>query len=339
MRPVQKPLSLSRLILLGIGLAVLTLGIGFLCSFSGPISIAESVGWRFWRSIIWQGRVTRIIAAGFAGGGLSIAGLALQALLRNPLADPYILGISSGAGVGVIIGLSLSVRMALPLFATTPVLAFIGATTTCAAVYGVAQQRGHIDPYSLILSGVIINSINTATILAIYLFVDPHTLSSFVGWSIGQVPDAVSPDQLALCGSCIVGACIWILLRGAAFNTLGLGDSVATSSGVPIKKVRIETFTLAGLITACAVAMAGPVGFIGLFIPHICRMTLGPDHRRLTVACGFIGAIFLIISDTLCRYISIAADLGGFPVGIITAFFGGPFFIWLLRSRRRIGVS
>ncbi|MBN1652503.1 MAG: iron ABC transporter permease [Deltaproteobacteria bacterium] len=335
----RSPLSLSQLRALALLLAMLTLVAAFLCSFSGPISVVENAGWCFWQSIIWQGRVTRIIAAGLVGGGLSIAGLALQALLRNPLADPYILGISSGAGVGVIFGLSLAARTTSVQVATIPTLAFVGAVTTCAVVYAVAQQRGNIDPYSLILSGVMINSINTAIIVAVYLFIDPHTLTSFVGWSIGQVPDTVAPDQLLFCGICIIGACVYILLRGAAYNTLGLGDGVAATSGVPIRRLRIETFVCAGLVTACAVSMVGPVGFLGLFIPHICRMVFGPDHRRLAVVCGFVGAMFLILCDTFCRYISIAADLGGFPVGIVTAFLGGPFFIWLLRGRRRTRLS
>jgi iron complex transport system permease protein len=334
----RQPLSLSRLLLIAFVLALSTLVIAFLCSFSGPIAVVESSGWQFWQNIVWQGRVTRIIAAGLAGGGLSIAGLALQALLRNPLADPYILGISSGAGVGVIIGFSLAARTAAVQFAATPTLAFIGAITTCAVVYAVAQKRGRIDPYSLILSGVMINAINIAIITSVYLFIDPHTLTRFVGWSIGQVPDTVSPELLLVCGICIVGACVWMLLRGAAFNTFGLGDGVAITSGVPIRRLRIETFVLAGLVTACSVAMVGPIGFIGLFIPHICRMIVGPDHRRLTVVCGFVGATFLIVSDTLCRYIGIAANLGGFPVGIVTAFLGGPFFIWLLRGRHRTGL-
>jgi len=334
----RQPLTLSRLLLIAFVLALLTFVIAFLCSFSGPIAVVDSSGWRFWQNVVWQGRVTRIVAAGLAGGGLSIAGLALQALLRNPLAEPYILGISSGAGVGVLIGISLAARTGAVQFATTPTLAFIGAITTCVVVYTVAQKRGRIDPYSLILSGVMINAINIAIITSVYLFIDPHTLTQFVGWSIGQVPDAVSPELLLVCGICIVCASVWMLLRAAAFNTFGLGDGVAITSGVAIKRLRIETFVIAGLVTACAVAMVGPIGFLSLFIPHICRMILGPDHRRLTVVCGFVGATFLIVSDTLCRYIGIAANLGGFPVGIVTTFVGGPFFIWLVRERHRTGL-
>jgi len=334
-----EPISLTRLSATGLGLLVLMIIVGLLCSFSGPISVVETTGWAFWQSIIWQDRISRISAACLAGGGLSVAGLALQALLRNPLANPYILGVSSGAGVGVIAGLAMASRSLLPSFVSTPALAFIGAIVTSAVVYSVASKRGYLDPYSLILSGVMINAVNAALILVIYLFIDPYTLTSFVGWSMGQVPDSVDRSLLVICGISIVSACFWMFLRGAAFNTLGLGEVVALSSGVPVRRLRGETFIATGMITACAVALVGPVAFLGLFVPHVCRMILGPDHRRLTVVCLFVGAIFLVVCDTLCRYIGIAADLGKVPVGIVTALLGGPFFIWLLRNRDKIPIS
>jgi iron complex transport system permease protein len=314
-------------------LGVATFVVGLLCSFYGPVSVFETTEGRFWQSLIWQDRVTRIIAAGLAGGGLAVAGLVLQGLLRNPLANPYILGISSGAGVGVIAGLAIAAHTVMPAFLATPTLAFIGAIATCVIVYLVAQTRGHLDPYSLILSGVMINAINGALILSIYLFIDPHTLVRFVGWSMGQVPDTVAVELLWLCGVSIGMAIIWALVRGAAFNALGLGETVAASSGVAVARVRIEALIASGLIAACAVAMVGPIGFIGLFVPHSCRLVLGPDHRLLTVVCCFTGAIFLIGCDTLCRFVGVAANLGKFPVGIVTAILGGTFFIWLLRNR------
>jgi iron complex transport system permease protein len=331
--PLRKPVSLFQLAAVGAALALLTVVVGFVCSLYGPISMAEMGGWDFTRSIIWQDRLSRIVAAGLAGGALSVSGLGFQALLRNPLADPYVLGVSSGAGVGVISGLALASRWAVPAFTTTPVLAFFGALATCVAVYLAAQRRGHLDPYSLILCGVMINAMNSALILAVYLFIDSHTLSTFIGWSIGQVPDAVSFDHLLLCGVSIIAASSLVLLRGAAFNALALGDTVASSSGVPVGRLRFETFVAAGLLTACAVSLVGPIGFVGLLIPHLCRIVLGPDHRRLAVVCIFCGGAFLILCDTLCRIGSSAADLGKVPVGIITALTGGPFFIWLLRKR------
>ncbi len=331
------PVSGARLAGLALLLGLLTAAVGMLCSFSGPIPVLETAGWEFHRNAIWQDRITRIAAAALAGGGLSLAGLALQALLRNPLADPYILGVSSGAGLGVILGLALAARTALPVFAATPSLAFAGAIATCFLVYAVAQQRGRLDPFSLILSGVMVNAMNGALILAVYLFIDPHTLTAFVGWAMGQVPDSVAVSLLLVCGGCICLAGLWALLRGAAFNALALGETVAASTGVAVAGLRVETFVAAGLTTACAVALVGPIGFIGLFVPHVCRLLLGPDHRRLAVVCGFAGAIFLVASDTFCRFLGNAVNLGRFPVGIVTALIGGPFFIWLLRNRYRAG--
>jgi iron complex transport system permease protein len=261
--------------------------------------------------------------------------LTLQALLRNPLADPYVLGVSTGAGVGVIGGLALASRWTLPALATTPLLAFAGALATCTVVYLAAQRRGQLDPYSLILCGVMTNAINGAFILSIYLFIDPNTLNAFIGWSIGQVPDAAPFDRLLFCGVAILGGWFFLSLRGAAFNTLALGDTVAASSGVAVGRLRVEAFIGTGLLTGCAVALVGPIGFVGLIVPHLCRIVIGADHRRLSLVCAFGGALFLILCDTFCRFIGLTANLGKVPVGIVTALTGGPFFIWLLRRRYR----
>ncbi len=284
---------------------------------------------------LWVARLYRLLAAAVVGAALAAAGAALQGLLRNPLAEPYILGISSGAGVGVLLGLALSGWWAVPQWASTPALAFIGAITTCVVVYTVAQRRGRLDSYALILSGVIINTFNAAIMLAMFLYIDPHRIADFSHWAMGRLPDSVDVVMLAACGAFVAAGWAVLAAAGGAFNVLGLGDEVAASSGVGVNRLRIATFACVGLMTAAAVALAGPVGFLGLIVPHIVRLILGPEHRRLILVSGLAGAGFLVGAEALCRHAGAMVGLSLIPVGIITALCGGPFFIFLLRRRFR----
>ncbi len=329
------PISARRLALLLVVLAALLVGVAFACSLLGQYPVRERVGWRLWQSQVWRARLVRLAAAAVIGSGLGVAGMALQALLRNPLAEPYILGISSGAGVGVLLGLAAAGRAAVPHWATTAVLAFVGGLATCVVVYGIAQRRGRLDPYSLILSGVIVNAFNGAVMLTIYLYVDPYRIADFARWGMGQIPDAIELTTLAVCSACVLAGWVVLFLRGAAFNALGLGDDVAASSGVAVHRLRMETFLFVALMTAAAVALAGPIGFLGLIVPHICRMLFGPDHRRLAIYSGFVGAMLLVVAETLCRTAGPLIGVSKIPVGILTALSGGPFFIYLLRRKFR----
>ncbi len=333
--PTGSALSAGRLaILLGAGFAVAATVMG-LCSLVGVAPLSAGV---------WQLRLTRLAAGAIVGAGLSAGGVALQGQLRNPLAEPYILGISSGAGVGVMLGLALSARIALPGWLTTPVLALGGALATCGAVYAVAQRRGKLDPYALLLSGVIVNAFNGAVMLAIYLFIDPYRTANFIRWAMGQVDAAVGLWLLALAAGVTLAGWAVLLLRGGALNALGLGDEVATSLGVPVGRLRLETFVVVAALTSVAVALAGPIGFVGLVVPHLCRLVLGPDHRRLLAVAPFVGAALLMAADTLCRSVdaifsaaSMELRLGQVPVGILTALLGVPAFIILLRAKLKGG--
>ena len=284
---------------------------------------------------LWLAWLYRLLAAAIVGAALAVGGAALQGLLRNPLAEPYILGVSSGAGVGVLLGMAISAWYAVPSWASAPVLAFAGAMITCAAVYFIAQRRGRLDPYSLILSGVIVNTFNAAIMLTIYLYVDPHRIADFAHWAMGRLPDSIDVTSLWVCGGCVLGGWVVLVINGSAFNVLGLGEAVASSSGVAVGRLRIVTFLCVGLMTAAAVSLAGPIGFLGLIVPHLCRMILGPEHRRLLVVSGLAGAVFLIAAEILCRHAGPWIGVSLIPVGIITALAGGPFFIFLLRRRFR----
>jgi iron complex transport system permease protein len=302
-----------------------TMAVAVACSMVGVAELTANV---------WRMRLVRLATAGLVGSALAAAGMALQALLRNPLAEPYILGVSSGAGVGVLVGSVLVARGLLRAgWASTPALALIGAVASCAVVYGIAQRRGRLDPYVLLLSGVIINVFNGALMLAILLLSRSADIINFVGWGMGQVSDATDSSLLGLCTACVLTGWAVLFVRGAWFNAMGLGDDVAGSVGVPVHWLRVETFALAALMTAAAVALAGPVGFVGLIVPHVCRIIVGADHRRLVLFSGFVGAMFLMAADTLCRTAGEWVSVGSLPVGIVTALTGGPFFIHLLRGR------
>jgi len=281
----------------------------------------------------------RLLAAAAVGMALAIAGLGLQGLMRNPLAEPYVLGISSGAGVGVLLGGSLVVAAVVPTWVTTPALAMIGALLTGAVVYGIAQRRGRLNPYVLLLSGVIVNVFNGAVILTILQFVKQEEMINFIGWGMGQIPEYLwyKPQLLILCWAVVLAGAVFMLFRGAALNTLGLGDEVASSSGVAVHRLRIEVFAVASLMTAAAVALAGPIGFVGLIVPHVARLIVGPEHRRLVIVSAIGGAAFLVGADWLCQAIGGLSRYGELPVGVITAMTGGPFFIFLLRRKARGG--
>jgi len=317
----------SAAITAGIFLAVLA-AVSVLCSLVGTAQLSWD---------IFKVHVSRAVIAATVGAGLAVAGMALQGMLRNPLAEPYVLGISSGAGVGVLLGLALAPVMHMGEWASKPLLAFAGASVTCLVVYGVAQRRGRLDPYVLLLSGVIVNVLNGAVMLAILMFLNPQHLIDFIGWGMGHVPEYywAEPRLIIVCAAFMVACWIVLFVRGAAFNTLGLGDDVAASSGVRVHWLRVETFALVSVMTAAAVSLAGPIGFVGLIVPHVCRLIVGPDHRRLAVYSGFVGALFLVLGDTFCRVSASWIGIGTveIPLGIITALCGGPFFIFLLRRR------
>lgn len=318
-------LSAGRLLRDGLVLLAAAIVVAGACSMVGVAELTVNV---------WRMRLLRLATASAVGSALAAAGMALQALLRNPLAEPYVLGVSSGAGVGVLVGSVLAARGLLRIgWAGTPALALAGAVGSCLVVYGVAQRRGRLDPYVLLLSGVIVNVFNGALMLAILLLSRSADIINFVGWGMGQIGDATDASLLWLCAAFILAAWSVLFLRGAWFNALGLGDDVAGSAGVPVHWLRVETFALAALMTAAAVALAGPVGFVGLIVPHVCRMIIGADHRRLVLFSGFVGAMFLMLADTLCRTVGEWVSVGSVPVGIITAISGGPFFIHLLRGR------
>jgi iron complex transport system permease protein len=288
-----------------------------------------------------QARLLRVLTAALVGAALSAAGVTFQALLRNPLASPSILGVSSGASAGLIFVLFLQ-QQPLPRADLAdmppPVMALIFALVTIGLVYWLSVRRGHLDPLSLLLVGVMVSAFNGALVMIMNLMV-PHGLrADIVVWMMGKIGDTVRWGQLddwTVLGSAaaVIGAGILALMSMTRqFNLQALGEQTARSLGVRVEFVRLASFLAASVITAVAVSISGPIAFVGLICPHVCRMIFGSDHRVLMIASIAFGAMFLASADTAVRTLA-NITAGEIPVGVVTALCGGPFFIYLLRRK------
>jgi iron complex transport system permease protein len=285
------------------------------------------------RMILLVIRIPRIIAAALVGSGLSVSGLLFQGLFRNPLADPYVIGSSGGALLGASIGVFLLPAVSVAGFGTTAVLAFAGAIGSIVLVYWLASVNGRTPVVSLLLAGFAVSTMLSYSSYFLETLDQDfgqgmHVLSS---WLHGTISQPTWP-QLA-----IVSVMLGIGLAGSMplarrLNTLALGEEYATHLGISVQQTRIAVILIGSILTAAAVALGGLISFTGLIIPHILRMILGPDHVRLLPATALAGALFLLMADTAARTVIAPSEL---PVGVLTAFIGGPFFLFLLRKARR----
>ncbi|MBI1962355.1 MAG: iron ABC transporter permease [Candidatus Rokubacteria bacterium] len=276
-------------------------------------------------------RLPRVLAAALAGGALAVAGVGFQGLTRNPLAEPSVLGVSSGAAFGVVVaqicGLGVSTLAALGVTA----FAFAGAVLAAGAVWLIAAGGRGLSIQTLLLAGVIVGVFFSAAITVVISVVDFNRLGGVIHWLLGNLAP-MPPASLAVFAG-LAAAGFWLVVAEArALNLLALGEEAARQLGVRAERLKARIFAGAALLTASVVAFAGPIGFVGLIVPHALRMVLGPDHRLLVPASLGGGAIFLLLADTLARNIVAPAELS---VGVITAFCGAPFFVWLLRTRYR----
>ena len=275
-------------------------------------------------SVIWQVRGPRVIAAALVGAALAVAGTAFQGLFRNPLVSPDILGASSGAALGAVLGIYFS----LGVFAIQA-LAFVGGLIAVAAVYAIGSAVRARDPVLvLVLTGVVIGALLGAGVGLVKYLADPYNqLPAMTFWLLGSLA-AVGPSDLPpLFGPVTLGTLVLIALRWR-MNVMSLPDEEARALGVPTGPLRIAIVAAATLVTSASVATAGIIGWVGLVVPHIARTLVGPDFGRLIPAAALIGGGFLLAIDTLAR----SAAAVEIPLGILTAFVGTPFFIWLLAS-------
>lgn len=275
------------------------------------------------RAIILEIRLPRILLAILVGAGLSVAGAVFQALLRNPLAEPYILGISSGGTVGAILAIGLGIGMSS---VTTPLASFTGSGAVMLLVYTLAHRRGQLDTYTLLLAGVMIGAFFNAAVLLIIAVFNQELRNAFL-WLMGNLSTA-SMDSIVIVAPVLLVASALLMVQAARFNLISTGDETAMQLGVDVVKVKRLSYLLASLITGLVVSVSGVIGFVGLIIPHICRMLFGPDHRLLLPASFLLGATFLIVADIISRTILAPTEI---PVGAVTAAIGAPLFIYLLK--------
>jgi len=275
--------------------------------------------------IVWQVRLPRVLLAGLVGAALSLSGVTFQAVLRNPLADPYLLGVSGGAALGAVAALTCG--WSSPV--VVPLAAFVGAITSLLLVYIVAQAHT-CSSHTLILAGVMIGSL-AASLLLFLLWRAPADASrQAIFWLAGNLSLA-DPNWLSWIWIWLLGGFILLWSQSFRLDLLTQGEETAADLGLDVGKARWVLFLIAGALTACAVALAGLVGFVGLVIPHICRLLWGPSHRLLLPLAALLGGTFLIIADTIARSLYAPAEI---PVGVVTALLGAPFFLYLLRNKK-----
>lgn len=281
-------------------------------------------------AVIVELRLPRVVLAALVGASLALAGVLYQALFKNPLADPYILGVSSGAGLGATMVLAmLGTSYAARAFGV-PAGAFVGATLTIALVVRLASGRGRLDPTSLLLSGVAV-SYTLSALTSFVLVFKRQSMSSVVFWMMGGLDGATWGHVGMLAGMFALGATVPVLFH-RELDVMLLGDERAGQLGVPVERFKLLALASASLVVAGAVAVSGLIGFVGLMTPHMMRLLLGPRHRLLLPASVLAGAIVLVLADLLARLALAPVEL---PVGIVTALAGGPFFVWLLVRKER----
>ena len=285
-------------------------------------------------AVVWVIRVPRMLMAALVGAGLGVSGAALQGLFRNPLADPGLIGVSSGAAfaiaVSVVIGISTWGLFTLPL------AAFIGGLTLTFLIYGFARRGGRAQMATMLLVGIAVNALLGSAITFILSFSDDEQLRDIVFWLLGSLAGSLW-EYVYSAGPLILFAIVVLVRQSGALNLLTLGDSEARHLGVRVQRTQLMIVTAAAMATGAGVAVAGVVGFIGLIAPHIVRLMVGPDHRRLMPASAMAGAILVLGADLGARTIVSPAEL---PLGVLTAIIGTPVFLFLIdRSRRSLAMN
>jgi iron complex transport system permease protein len=299
-----------------------TLGVG---AVSWPASV---------ETIVWELRLPRIVAGMVVGAGLATAGTVFQALLRNPMADPYIIGTAAGASLGAVAAILVPSLLPVALagwmgMSVVQALAFAGGLAAVTAVYAVARGRAGTPVVTLLLAGYAVSSLLAAGV-ALLMFMAGDRLAAVVSWLLGSLAGA-SWSRIAFAAPLVVGSFALLLVRWRTLNALLLGEQAAAHLGVEVEREKRVMTALAALATSAGVAISGTIGFVGLVVPHLLRLAFGPDHRLLLPASAVYGAVLLVLADLGARL------AGGIPVGVVTALIGAPFFLWLLRRSLAVG--
>ena len=282
------------------------------------------------KTILLQVRLPRVLLGFLVGASLAAVGVALQALLRNPLADPYVLGVSSGAALGAAVGVLGGLGTTFLAETALPLCGFAGGLVALLVVYRMAVSYERLPVHSLLLAGVILNAIFSALIMFITSILEPNRSYGMMAWLMGTLTAPTYGGLIAVTIYLLVGVGL-LVSQTQTLNLLALGEAAARSLGVDTERAKREIFLLSALITGAVVSMSGMIGFIGMVVPHAVRLLLGADHRLLLPASALMGGAFLMGADTLARTLLAPAEI---PVGIVTALAGGPFFVYLLLWRK-----
>lgn len=280
--------------------------------------------------IIWSIRLPRVLLGVLVGASLSMAGAAFQGMFKNPMADPYIIGISSGAALGATIAIILRINIDVLNISSISIFAFIGAIIAVFTVYNIARIKNKVPVTTLLLAGIAVGQFLTA-IMSMIMVLYSNDMSKIIYWTMGGLSGKGWEPLLRISLPTIISM-ILINFFARDLNIMLTGEESAQSLGVDVEKTKLYILVLGTFMTSMVVSVSGIIGFVGLIIPHIVRMLIGPDHRILLPASALIGGIFIIFTDTIARTIISPVEI---PVGIITALFGGPFFIYLLKSSKK----
>ncbi len=291
------------------------------------VSPSENTG----STIIWEIRMPRVVLSALVGVLLATSGVILQGILRNPLADPYILGVSSGAGIGAAIALALPFGFVILGISSIPLFAFIFALIAVTVVYRLAHVKGRAAPETLILAGVAVAAFASA-VLSLIIIVSGR-LQAIYFWLLGSLSLSSWNDVWNLLPYTIFGLAVAYFFS-KELNALLLGEEIALTLGVEVEKIRIGLILVASLMTAAAVSVSGLIGFVGLIIPHFVRIIIGPNHRWLVPFSALGGAVLLVVADTLARTLFSPMEV---PIGVIMSLVGAPFFLYILRTRTQGG--
>lgn len=324
--------------MLGVALlAAMVLAVAFGAVWVPPADVVRAIGsvltgqeTGLADAVVVDLRLPRVLLAALVGAALALAGVLYQALFKNPLADPYILGVSSGAGLGATLALSLLGTSYAARALGVPAGAFLGAALTMILVVRLASRRGRLDPISLLLAGVAV-SYTLSALTSFVLVFDRESMTSVVFWMMGGLGGR-SWEHVGVLAAMLAAGSVIPLLFSRELDLMLLGDERAGQLGVSVERFKVLALASASLVVAGAVAVSGLIGFVGLMTPHMVRLVVGPRHRLLLPASVLAGAIVLVLADLIARVVLAPVEI---PVGIVTALAGGPFFLWLLLRGER----
>jgi iron complex transport system permease protein len=320
MRSLRSKSALVGLSLFCLGVLLVAPWIGSKILFPSDLSVASE------HQIFWLLRVPRVLVAFLSGAGLALCGMTFQAMFRNALATPYTLGVSSGAALGAALYVHLGLSFGLLGLSGVSLCAFVGAMAAMMLVFWLTRIKGGFSTATMLLAGVAVNFSFASLLLFIQYMSDFSDSFRIMRWLMGGVEAAGYEDVLNVLPFVLLGSLL-LIYHANDLNLLSTGEDLALSRGVAVGRTRLVLFVVTSLMVGAVVALYGPIGFVGMMAPHICRLLIGSNHRILAPASFLFGGAFLVLCDMLARTLIAPAEM---PVGILTALLGGPFFLWLL---------